>query len=150
MAKFLGKGAEGLEQLAGIPLGGGVQRGNQVFIAPVGTGLELEVRGSKPPSADLGLKPETLGAWCSQRQYQSLETLPRFFHLPFLGSYTGLGTEAEPQPFPHASTTEHSQPPLTVPQKPFQVETILITPRRKKKGGSWRCSDLLPLHCREI
>lgn len=129
----------------------GVRReGTRVCTAPAGTVLELEVRGSKPPSAALGLKLETLAAWCPQRQCQAWKHSPDSFIHRFLGPTLGwaLGQSRSSSRMP-ALLSIHSHL-LESPQKPFQVETILITPRRKKKGGSWRCSDVLPLHCREI
>lgn len=69
-----------------------------------------------------------------------LETLPRFLHLPFLGFYYRLGTEAELQPFPCGSAPEHSQPPLIVPSAAIPGGDYSHHSRGQKKWGSWRCS----------
>lgn len=134
------------------PPGRRCREGTLIFTSPPGAMIELQVRGSQPPWADLGLKLGDTGCMAAREAVPGLETLPRFLYGPFLGLHFGPGTEeAELQPFPRASTTEHSQPPLVVPQSSHSRWKLFSSlPDDRRKGGSWRCSHLLLLHCLEI
>lgn len=61
-----------------------------VFMCPApGTMIELEVRGSQLPWADSGLKLGDTDCLVSSEVVPDLETLPRFFHLPWVPFWSG-------------------------------------------------------------
>lgn len=100
----------------------------------MGTMIELEVRGPKPPWADPGLKLGDIGCMVAPEAVPDLEILPRFLHLPFLGFHCGLGTEAELQPFPCASVTEHLATSCSFPSSHSRWKLFSSLPDDRKGG----------------
>lgn len=149
MGKFLGKRAEVLEQLAGVSLGRRVGREPWSSHPLLGAMTELEVRGSKPPWADSGLKLEDIGCMMAPETVPDMETLPRLLHLPFLGSTMRWALKQSLSPC-HVPGPLSIQPPLVVPPAAIPGGNYFHHSQMTEKGGSWRCSDLLPLHYHEI
>lgn len=124
------EGSRGAEQLAG----GGYREGTLCAYPLMGTMIEVEVRGSKPPWVDPGLKLG--GHWLhgAPEAVPDLEILPRFLHLPFLGFHCGLGTEAEPQSFPCAGVTEHLATSCGFPSSHSRWKLFSSLPDDRKGG----------------
>lgn len=120
---------EGSRGAGAISRGRGVGKEAWCSHPLLGTMIELAVRGSKPSWADPGLKLGDISCMVAPEA-----VLPRFLHLPFLGFHCELGTEAELQPFPCASVTEHLATSCSFPSSHSRWKLFSSLPDDRKGG----------------